>query len=255
MEEASEMYHRAANMFKMAKKWSAAGNAFCEVANLSLKNQNRHDAATNFVDAGNCYKKSDPNEAVNCLMKAIDIFTDMGRFTIAAKHHQTIAEIYESELVDLDKCIKHYEKAADYFRGEESTSSANKCQLKVAQYAAQQQDYEKAISIYDQVAGTSLESSLLKYSAKDYFFRALLCHLCIDCINANNAMLRYQEMYPAFQDSRECKLIKTICGHLEEENVDGFTEAVTDYDSISRFDQWTTMMLNRVKKTIEGDLK
>jgi len=94
MEEASEMYHRAANMFKMAKKWSAAGNAFCEVANLSLKNQNRHDAATNFVDAGNCYKKSDPNEAVNCLMKAIDIFTDMGRFTIAAKHHQTIAEIY-----------------------------------------------------------------------------------------------------------------------------------------------------------------
>ena len=59
-----------------------------------------------------------------------------------------------------------------------------------------------------QVAATSLESSLLKYSAKDYFFRALLCHLCIDVINANNALARYQEMYPAFQDSRECKLIK-----------------------------------------------
>lgn len=255
VEEASEMYHRAANMFKMAKKWSAAGNAFCEVANLSLKNQNRHDAATNFVDAGNCYKKSDPNEAVNCLMKAIDIFTDMGRFTVAAKHHQTIAEIYETELVDLDKCIKHYEKAADYFRGEESTSSANKCQLKVAQFAAQMQDYEKAISIYEQVAGTSLESSLLKYSAKDYFFRALLCHLCIDVINANNAVSRYVEMYPAFQDSRECKLIKSIITHLEEENVDAFTETVTEYDSISRLDQWTTMMLNRIKKTIQEDLK
>ena len=60
MEEASEMYHRAANMFKMAKNWSKAGDAFCEVANLSLKNQNRHDAATNFVDAANCYKKISP---------------------------------------------------------------------------------------------------------------------------------------------------------------------------------------------------
>ena len=40
----------------------------------------------------------------------------MGRFTIAAKHHQTIAEIYESECTDLERAIQHYEKSADYFR-------------------------------------------------------------------------------------------------------------------------------------------
>ena len=32
------------------------------------------------------------------LMQAIDIYTDMGRFTIAAKHHETIAGIFESEV-------------------------------------------------------------------------------------------------------------------------------------------------------------
>lgn len=32
-----------------------------------------------------------------------------GRFTIAAKHHVTIAEIYETELVDIDKVSpSHY---------------------------------------------------------------------------------------------------------------------------------------------------
>jgi alpha-soluble NSF attachment protein len=41
----------------------------------------------------------------------------MGRFSIAAKHHQTIAEIYESELADLDRAVQHYEQAADYFKG------------------------------------------------------------------------------------------------------------------------------------------
>uniref|UniRef100_A0A803YEV7 Uncharacterized protein n=1 Tax=Meleagris gallopavo TaxID=9103 RepID=A0A803YEV7_MELGA len=42
-------------------------------------------------------------EAINCLIRAIEIYTDMGRFTIAAKHHISIAEIYESELVDIEK--------------------------------------------------------------------------------------------------------------------------------------------------------
>ena len=56
-------------------------------------------------------------EAVSCLLKAIEIYTDMGRFSIAAKHHQTIAEIYETELADLDRAVQHYEQAADYFKG------------------------------------------------------------------------------------------------------------------------------------------
>lgn len=43
----------------------------------------------------------DPNEAVNCLLKAIDIYTDMGRFSMAAKHHQSIAEMFENEANDL----------------------------------------------------------------------------------------------------------------------------------------------------------
>lgn len=253
VEEAVECYQRAANMFKMAKKWANAGNAFCEAANLHAKSGSRHDAATNYVDAANCYKKSDTAEAVNCLLKAIEIYLEMGRFTMAAKHHQSIAEMYESEAVDLERAVHHYEQASDYFRGEESNSSANKCLLKVAQYAAQLENYEKAIQIYEQVASSSLESSLLKYSAKEYFFRAALCHLCVDVLNAQHAIERYEQQYPAFQDSREYKLIKTLIEHLEEQNLEGFTEAVKEYDSISRLDQWYTTVLLRIKKQVNDN--
>lgn len=65
VEEAVECYTRAANMFKMAKKWAQAGTAFCEAASLHSKAGSRHDAATNYVDAANCYKKSDPNGNVS----------------------------------------------------------------------------------------------------------------------------------------------------------------------------------------------
>ncbi|XP_073178391.1 alpha-soluble NSF attachment protein isoform X1 [Lepidochelys kempii] len=218
IEEACDIYARAANMFKMVKNWSAAGNAFCQAAQLHLQLQSKHDAATNFVDAGNAFKKADPQEAINCLIRAIEIYTDMGRFTIAAKHHISIAEIYETELVDIEKAIAHYEQAADYYKGEESNSSANKCLLKVATYAAQLEQYQKAIEIYEQLA-----------------------------------IQKYEEMFPAFSDSRECKLVKKLLEAHEEQNIDSYTDSVKEYDTISRLDQWLTTMLLRIKKTIQGE--
>uniref|UniRef100_A0AAQ4PQI0 N-ethylmaleimide-sensitive factor attachment protein, beta b n=1 Tax=Gasterosteus aculeatus aculeatus TaxID=481459 RepID=A0AAQ4PQI0_GASAC len=214
VEEACEMYCRAANMFKMAKNWS---------------------------------------EAIKCLNAAIDIYTDMGRFTIAAKHHINIAEIYESELVDIEKAIAHYEQAADYYKGEESNSSANKCLLKVGGYCAQLEQYQRAIEIYEQVGANTMDNPLLKYSAKEYFFKASLCHFIVDELNARIAVEKYEEMFPAFSDSRECKLLKKLLDAHEEQNSEAFTEAVKEFDSISRLDQWHTTLLLRIKKTIQGD--
>uniref|UniRef100_A0A671U3J5 NSF attachment protein beta n=1 Tax=Sparus aurata TaxID=8175 RepID=A0A671U3J5_SPAAU len=291
VEEACEMYCRAANMFKMAKNWSAvglcvdfsllalsphsaalvkvprvktgafmcinqsvtAGAAFCKAARLHMQLQNKHDCATSFIDAGNAYKKSDPNEAIKCLNAAVDIYTDMGRFTIAAKHHISIAEIYEAELVDIEKAIAHYEQAADYYKGEESNSSANKCLLKVGAYCAQLEQYQKAIEIYEQVGANTMDNPLLKYSAKEYFFKASLCHFIVDELNAKIAIEKYEEMFPAFSDSRECKLLKKLLEAHEEQNSEAFTEAVKEFDSISRLDQWHTTLLLRIKKTIQGD--
>lgn len=40
---------------------AAAGSAFCKAARLHMQLTNKHDCATSFIDAGNAYKKSDPN--------------------------------------------------------------------------------------------------------------------------------------------------------------------------------------------------
>lgn len=249
-DEAVQMLTKAANMFKMAKNWSQAANTFTKVANHYIQEGSKHDAAINYVEAANCYKKTDPKQAALSLQKAIDIYTDMGRFTIAAKHHQTVAELFECEVGDLETAIHHYEIAADYFKGEESTSSATKCLLKVAQYAAQLKNYIKAIQIYEQVACTALQSNILKYSAKDHFFRASLCHLCVDSVDALHAVTKYEEQHPSFGDSREAKLIKTLCNDVENQDVEAFTETVKNFDDTSRLDTWYATLLLRVKKSI-----
>nr|ADO27973.1 alpha-soluble nsf attachment protein [Ictalurus furcatus] len=251
--EACDMYTRAANMFKMAKNWNAAGDAFCRAAKVHLKTQSKHNAAVSFIDVGNAYKKADPQEAIKCLSRAIDIYTDMGRFTIAAKHHINVAEIYESDLLDIDKAVVHYEQAGDYYKGEESTSSANKCLLKVATYAAQLEQYQKAIQIYEQIGTYCMDNTLLKYGAKDHFFRAALCHFCVDMLNAKLAVQRCEEMFPAFSDARECKLLRKLLDAHEAQDVDAYTSAVKEFDSITRLDQWYTAILLRIKKTIQED--
>ena len=63
-------------------------------------------------------------------------------------------------------------------------SKASKCTLKLAVFAAQAGKFEKAIEVYEEVSRQRIESSLLKYSAAEYYFRATLCHLCTDLVNA-----------------------------------------------------------------------
>ncbi|UYV80459.1 NAPA [Cordylochernes scorpioides] len=201
-----------------------------------------------------------------------------GRFVVAAKHHVSIAEICETELGDIPQlgarsspdfvsnptlvtqAMSNYETAADFFKGEQSTSSANRCLTSVAKYAAQLGDYQKAVDIYEEVGTAALASPLLKYSAKDHFFKAALCHMCVDSINAQLstqlqmsvqiAVKKYEDISPTFTDSRECKLLKELLSSLEEQDTDSFTEAVTKFDSISRLDPWHTALLLRIKKSI-----
>ncbi|PIO28526.1 hypothetical protein AB205_0189650 [Aquarana catesbeiana] len=81
-----------------------------------------------------------------------------------------------------------------------------------------------------QVGTSTMDNPLLKYSAKEYFFKAALCHFIVDELNAK----------------------KLLEAH-EEQNCDAYTEAVKEFDSISRLDQWLTTMLLRIKKSIQGD--
>ena len=97
-EQACEFYVKAGNCFKVAQKWEKAGNAFCSSAKLKSNGEHRHEAATNYVDAALCYLKIDYEQAIECYRRAVEIYVDMGRFSIAAKHLTTAAEIYETKV-------------------------------------------------------------------------------------------------------------------------------------------------------------
>ncbi|CAI8041511.1 Beta-soluble NSF attachment protein [Geodia barretti] len=174
MEDAADLYVRAANTYKVAKKWKDAGDAFCLAADVQMKLDVKHEAGSNLVEAGQVYKREDPKRAVECYSQAAEIYTDMGRFTMAARYHSNIAEICESELGDFEQAITHYEQAADYYKGEDSTGSANKCLLKVAHMAAMLQQFDKAAGIFEEVFVYLVCTHTLAYQLGTY--ACVICH-------------------------------------------------------------------------------
>ncbi|VDL71092.1 unnamed protein product [Nippostrongylus brasiliensis] len=240
---------------KMVRRIGDVGQA---LSKMSVSSSRKKPAVPRSIRFGD----QEPNLfqlAVDCLLKTSEIYTDMGRFNMAAKNHVTIAELFETECPDMEQCIQHYQKAADYYKGEESKSSATKCLIKVAQYAAQLEQYQKAIAVFEEIAMWEADHPTLKYAAKNHFFQSLLCHLCIDLLDAQHALKRYEDASPSFTDSREAKLIKDLIACLEDSNEEMFTDAVKSYDKISRLDQWHTGLLVKIKRSInkedEDDLK
>ncbi|CAN1185334.1 Alpha-soluble NSF attachment protein 2 [Linum perenne] len=186
------------------------------------------------------------------------MFCDIGRISMAARYNKEIAELYETE-GNIEKSIQFYEKAADFFEGEEVTTSANQCKQKVAQFAAQLEQYPKAIVIYEEIARHSLSNNLLKYGVKGHLLNAGICHLCKgDVVAITNALEKYQDLDPTFSGTREYRLLAVyalscdLAGAIDEEDVAKFTDAVKEFDSMTQLDSWRTTLLLRVKEKIKA---
>ena len=129
---------------------------------------------------------------------------------------------------------------------------ANKLWLKVADIAAIEGDYYKAIEQYEKVASASVGNNLMRYSVKDYFLKAGICHLATaDAVGSRRAIDKYVEMDPTFQGQRECALLNDLLDSVEKGDQESFTDKLFQYDQVSKLDRWKTTMLVRVKNAIE----
>ncbi|KAK9888355.1 hypothetical protein WA026_000609 [Henosepilachna vigintioctopunctata] len=254
IEQAIECYQRAANLLKVSKNWTKAAFCFWKSAELNQENGNRYDAAISYVDAASCYKKCNTQKAIENLQRAIEIFADMGRFAIAAKHHQSIAEICELQLFDIKNAVSHYEQASDYFKSEENNTSSEICLLKVAHYAAMFEDYQKGIEIYQQIALLHIGGTLPTYNIQVFLFKAALCHLCADILSGKFVIQKYAILFPIFEDSNESKFLVEIIESIETDNLNGFIQAKFNYTSKFRCDELVRTLLMRIEKIVANNI-
>eukprot|EP00246_Nothoceros_aenigmaticus_P008296 TRINITY_DN22873_c0_g1_i1.p1 TRINITY_DN22873_c0_g1~~TRINITY_DN22873_c0_g1_i1.p1 ORF type:complete len:290 (+),score=68.51 TRINITY_DN22873_c0_g1_i1:316-1185(+) len=247
----AELYENAANSYKLAKSWDEAGRTYVKLAGIHLKSDNRYGAASAYASAGSCFKKTQIKEAIKNLNCAVGQFLELGRLSMAARYLKDIGEAYEND-GNIEDSAKSYEQAADLYDGEEQSSLANTCRLKVAHFAAELYEYEKAMEIFETVAARSLDNHLLKFGTKGHLLNAGICHIARgDPISLMNALGKYQDLDPAFEGTRESKLLMDIAEAMDKVDVAAYTDAVIEYDSLSRLDQWKTTLLLRAKQALK----
>ncbi|KAH8687643.1 soluble NSF attachment protein [Tricladium varicosporioides] len=252
-ENAAELYNQAANAFRMSKQNKEAGQAFEKAADIQTNRLNEpDDAANTLTEAFKVYRKSDPLDAVRCLDIAINHYTVKGNFRRAATHKQNLAEVYEVEIGDQKKAMESYELAASWFESDNAEALANKLYLKVADLAALESDYYKAIENFEKVSTSAVGNNLMRWSVKDYFLKAGLCHLANgDMVAMTRAMEKYRDMDPSFASTREHQLLVDLSEAVAAGEQEQFADKLFQYDQMSKLDKWKTTILLRIKNNIE----
>ncbi|XP_054711601.1 alpha-soluble NSF attachment protein-like [Uloborus diversus] len=255
--EACELYVKAANAFKMAKEWQSAGNAFSEAAHHELEEGRKTEAGMHYVEAAKCYKKVNPNDCEKSLIKASEVYADVGRGKTAAKQHLTLAELYD-EQGNVERARDEYQMAADMFSAEDLTSSTTKCMLNVALHSATLGDYARAEEIFENQGEAALSNKLLKYTACENYTKAGLCRLASNPQDGEALITKtheWRESSPAFGDSREFGFLNKLAEAIKAEDLDAFNEAVRWYESVTRLGAWENELLKRIRKNVGPDLR
>ncbi|RAL43649.1 hypothetical protein DM860_017505 [Cuscuta australis] len=212
-EDAADLFDKAANSFKLAKSWAEAGGAYAKLAECHLKLDSKHEAANAYAEAGHNYKKIDTEgKLLKYMSSAIVNYSSEINLCLMFLYVQEIAEIYEQKQY-LELANEQYALAADYFEMEGVSTTANQCKTKMAEFSA--------------------------HMKEGHLLNAGICQLCLgDIVAINNALEKYQELDPTFSGTREYKLLVDLAAALDEEDVAKFTDAVKEYDSMTKLYYW-----------------
>ena len=207
--------------------------------------------ANTLTEAFKVYRKDSPQDAARVLTTAIGHYTSKGNFRRAATHQQNLAEVYEVEIGDQKAALAAYDTAAQWYESDNAEALANKLYLKVADLAALEGDYATSIAKLEAVARSALNNNLMKWSVKDYFLKAGICHLASgDLVATNRALDTYRDLDPSFASTRENMLLTDLATAVHDGDQDAFTDKLFQYDQLSKLDKWKTTLLLRVKEGI-----
>ncbi|GMI50369.1 hypothetical protein ScalyP_jg7589 [Parmales sp. scaly parma] len=253
-ENAAELLQKAGNCFKVSSSWQEAGDAYMKASELfTTKLSSSHEASAAMMDAGNCYKKVNPPQAINAFRGAIGLWTEAGRFNQAAKMLKEIAEMYEADKNAVE-AIDNYTQASQFFETENQKSQANQCSAKIAELcsaALDPPDFRLAAELYEKLGRGCLDSALLKYNAKGYFVCAIFCLLAMgDSVAGRMKIDAFGAVDFSFLDSREGKLCDQLVEAVDNSDGDAMATACFEFDRVSKLDAWKTTILVSIKRGI-----
>lgn len=259
-EDAAELFKKAGHAFKISRGYQEAGKAYCEAGRMHLEiRSSSYDAGCLFKDAGECFQKSNQDDAVNAWQQAIQIFSDAGKWSICGKLQQEISASYELDIGggSDDRAIDSYQQAINFYNMDShSKMKARTCLEKMAALTAKKEDFLRAATCYEELAEACLSSNLTSMGAKAHFLKVTYCLLCAeDAVAARTKLDEFNAKDYTFGSSREGDFASKLIEAYAAEDAQALGQACADYDAIRKLTPDDIHMLNKCKRciTVEED--
>jgi alpha-soluble NSF attachment protein len=254
LENSANLCLESGHLYKMDKNWNLAAEAYGKAADYFVECADKVAAAQYYVVSSDCLSNLETyhNDTDQLLSLAVQLYSETGAFSMAAKTLVKLAKVHANNKF-ADLAILTYLRAASIYETEGSLATANSQFIEASNLMIMNGKYLEAANILTKVTDRALTNNLLKWGAKNYVLLAILCYLAAD--DGTKAF----ETYYTFDvspnsNSRELTLAKSILDAISLQDPNIFTEAVKDYDNITKLDQMHTKLLLAVKATLLNSL-
>lgn len=252
-EKAREKFLQAATNYKACLNWVGVGMAYKRAADMSQKIKSEVDLVDDLMNAGTAFRKSGDPRAEEVLNGVVDLYDKAGKYSQAAKVCTQIGDM-GGETSD-----QWYKRAITYMRNEGSKITSHDVVKKMIAKMLEQGRFEAARIEYEKMGREHLDAHLTRGSAKTCLFNALLCtvaQVTAQSLVESTAVLEgrfqeYQDLDPQFTEhTREFMLIKDLIQAFNDDNYDGYTDAVAEFENVMPLDTVRMKLVLRGKNAL-----
>lgn len=257
---ALELFIKSAAQFKVQGDYIHAGESYLKAGECAVKTKDAFQVAENYQEAAMMFLKASSPKFEEAMNLAVQSLIDNNRLSRAADMVMKAGDSYRS-MGQLEKALSCYQRAEKYYHADGQSQKGMKCKQTQADIFSEQQQYDKALPIYEEIA-KSLLTGPLKFQAGEYHVKATLCRLSMvlpddrlmGVENCKEQFELYAQQNVYLQGSREEEILNLLFEAVGNEDMEKFEEALLLLQQLKMLDEWKTSVLLVIKENMQSIL-
>lgn len=257
---ALELFMKSAAQFKVQGDYIRSAEAYLKAGECAVKTKDTFQIAENYQEAAMMFLKASSPKFEDAMNLAVQSLIDNNRLSRAADIVMKAGDSYRS-MGQLEKALSCYQRAEKYYHADGQLQKGMKCKQTQADIFSEQQQYDKALPIYEEIAKSMLAGPL-KFQAGDYHVKATLCRLSMilpddrlmGVENCKEQFEIYAQQNVYLQGSREEEILNLLFDAVGNEDMDKFEEALLLLQQLKMLDEWKTSVLLVIKENMQSIL-
>lgn len=257
--EACDLYKKAGDKYKLSNEWRKAAACYdnCSKIKIKLKENPLEYYQASFF----CYSKanSDSNSK-NIFIKMNQYLEKEGEFYQIGKNNEQMGVKKENN-ENYNEAIDYYSEAIKYYEMDgKHESLKNNMQIKTAELMMIHNHPDapsKVPTILENIGNDYLKNPISKYSAKDFFGKAILSIIYYkdDPSEGRKYINKFKQADQTFEESTIYTLCCDLVDSIENNSINKLQSSIQNYKEISEVDEFMANILDKlVEKTKKKDI-